>query len=219
MCEAITWSMALGIASAGMGAMQSIATYQSQNAAAAASEQAYQQQRTAYEAQLSQNQLAANKAYQQTQLKLKGEYDQASQKADQLLSQRLQSQGTVLASGRTGQSVGGLLSDAQRTEGKDLANLGLNLAYAQQDYGFGMESIFDQQVSANAQATSSINQAASNRLPGASAASLALGIGGAALEGVATYDKFNANSALNKPIVKPKTPVSPKTPASPKPPA
>ena len=205
MCEAITWSMALGIASAGMGAMQSIATYQSQNAAAAASEQAYQQQRQAYEAQLNQNQLAANKAYQQTQLKLKGEYDQASQKADQLLSQRLQSQGTVLASGRTGQSVGGLLSDAQRTEGKDLANLGLNLAYAQQDYGFGMESIFDQQVGANAQATSNINQAASNRLPGASAASLALGIGGAALEGVSTYSKFKADPAFNKPIVKPTT--------------
>lgn len=204
MCEPITWSMALGIASFGMGAMQSIASYQSQNAAAAASEQAYQQQRTAYEAQLTQNQLAANKAYQQTQLKLKGEYDQAAQTAEKLLSQRLQSQGMVLASGRTGQSVGGLLADAQRTEGKDLANLGLNLAYAQQDYGFGMENIFDQQVGANAQATSSINQAAANRLPGASAASLALGIGGAALEGVASYDKFSANSALNKPIVKKK---------------
>lgn len=206
MCEPITWSMALGIASFGMGAMQSIASYQSQNAAAAASEQAYQQQRTAYEAQLTQNQLAANKAYQQTQLKLKGEYDQAAQTAEKLLSQRLQSQGMVLASGRTGQSVGSLLSDAQRTEGKDLANLGLNLAYAQQDYGFGMENIFDQQVGANAQATSSINQAAANRLPGASAASLALGIGGAALEGVATYDKFSANSKLNKPIVTPTTP-------------
>ena len=215
MCDAIS----MGIATFAMGAMQSIASYQSQSAAAAASEQAYQQQRLSYEADLANNQLAANKGYQQTQLKFKGEFDKATQNADQLLKQRLESQGTVLSSGKTGQSVGGLLSDAQRTEGKDLANLGLNLAYAQQDYGFGMESIFDQQVGANAQATSNINQAASNRLPGASAASLALGIGGAALEGVATYDKFNANSALNKPIVKPKTPVSPKTPASPKPPA
>ena len=211
MCDAIV----LGVASFAMGTMQSIATYQSQNAAAAASEQAYQQQRQAYEAQLNQNQSAANKAYQQTQLKLKGEYDQASQKADQLLSQRLQSQGTVLASGRTGQSVGGLLSDAQRTEGKDLANLGLNLAYAQQDYGFGMESIFDQQVGANAQATSNINQAASNRLPGASAASLALGIGGATLDGFATYDKFSANPAFNKPkpTPAPTPPPSDKKPA------
>ena len=189
----------MGIATFAMGAMQSIASYQSQNAAAAASEQAYQQQRQAYEAQLSQNQLAANKAYQQQQLKLKGEYDQAAQTAQKLLTQRLQSQGTVLASGRTGQSVGGLLTDAQRTEGKDFANLGLNLAYAQQDYGFGMESIYDQQVGANAQATSNINQAAANRLPSASAGSLALGLGGATLEGIATYDKFNPKSALNKP--------------------
>lgn len=195
MCEPIS----MGIATFAMGAMQSIASYQSQGAAAAASEQSYQQQRQAYEAQLSQNQLAANKAYQQTQLKLKGEYDQASQKADQLLSQRLQSQGTVLASGRTGQSVGGLLSDAQRTEGKDLANLGLNLAYAQQDYGFGMESIFDQQVGANAQATSSINQAASNRLAAPSAGSLALGLGSAAVSGFGAYSSLKAPKGFNTP--------------------
>jgi hypothetical protein len=194
----------MGIATFAMGAMQSIASYQSQNAAAAASEQAYQQQRQSYEAQLTQNQLAANKAYQQTQLKLKGEYDQAAQKAQQLLTQRLQSQGAVLASGRTGQSIGGLLSDAQRTEGKDFAMLGLNLAYAQQDYGFGMENIYDQQVGANAAATSNINQAAANRLPGASVGGLILGIGGSALEGAATYDKYNPNSALNRPTGAPK---------------
>lgn len=184
--------IAMGIATFAMGAMQSIASYQSQNAAAAASEQAYQQQRQSYEAQLTQNQLAANKAYQQQQLKLKGEYDQAAQKAEQLLTQRLKSQGTILASGRTGQSVGGLLTDAQRTEGKDFANLGLNLAYAQQDYGFGMENIYDQQVGVNAQATSNINQAAANRLPGASAGSLALGLGGAALSGFGTYTSLKA---------------------------
>ena len=177
----------MGVATFAMGAMQSIASYQTQSAAAAASEQSYQQQRQAYEADLVNKQLAANKGYQQTQLKLKGEYDQATQKAEQLLTQRLQSQGTVLASGKTGQSVGGLLSDAQRTEGKDIANLGLNLAYAQQDYGFGMESIFDQQVSANAQATSNINQAASNRLAAPSVGSLVLGLGSAALSGVGSY--------------------------------
>jgi hypothetical protein len=182
----------MGIATFAMGAMQSIAGYQSQSAAAAASEQAYQQQRTAYEAQLSQNQLAANKAYQQTQLKLKGEYDQASQTAEKLLTQRLQAQGAVMASGRMGQSIGGLLSDAQRTEGKDLANLGLNLAYAQQDYGFGMESIFDQQVGANAQATSQINQAAANRLAAPSAGSLVLGIGEAAMAGYGSYSSMKA---------------------------
>jgi hypothetical protein len=192
----------MGVATFAMGAMQSIASYQSQSAAAAASEQAYQQQRTAYEAQLSQNQLAANKAYQQTQLKLKGEYDQAAQTAEKLLTQRLQSQGTVLASGRTGQSVGGLIADAQRTEGKDLANLGLNLAYAQQDYGFGMESIVDQQFGANAQATSNINQAAANRVAAPSAGSLVLGIGEAALSGYGSYSSMKAPKAFNNDLGK-----------------
>jgi hypothetical protein len=205
MCDAIV----MGVATFAMGAMQSIAGYQSQSAAAAASEQAYQQQRTAYEAQLSQNQLAANKAYQQTQLKLKGEYDQASQTAEKLLTQRLQAQGAVMASGRMGQSIGGLLRDAQRTEGKDLANLGLNLAYAQQDYGFGMESIFDQQVGANAQATSQINQAAANRLAQPSIGGLLLGIGEAGIAGGSTYMSLKAPKGFDQ---NPPPPTPPPTP-------
>jgi hypothetical protein len=54
----------------------------------------------------------------------------------------------------TGQSIGGLLADAERVEGKDLGALGMNLAYAQQDYFFGMENIYTQQKTANIQAAS-----------------------------------------------------------------
>lgn len=211
MCDAI----AIGVASFAMGAMQSIASYQTQRTAAAASEQSYQQQRQAYEADLVNKQLAANKGYQQTQLKFKGEFDQATQKAEQLLTSRLQSQGSVLAAGRAGQSVGGLLSDAQRVEGKDLGTLGMNLAYAQQDYGFGMESIFDQQVTANAQATSNINQAASNRLAAPSVGGLLLGIGEAGLSGASTYMSLKAPQAFGKA----KGPTAPKAPPTTKPPA
>jgi hypothetical protein len=188
MCEAITWSVALGIASAGMGAVSSIASYQAQNQAATASEQAYQQQRDL-------NQQAANKGYQQQQLKFKGEFDQATQKAEELLTKRLQAQGNIMASGRTGQSVGGLLTDAQRVEGRDLGTIGLNLAYAQQDYGFGMESIFQQQQAGNV-------SAASQRTSPASIGSLALGLGQAGLEGASTFSKFNADPAFQKKIVK-----------------
>jgi hypothetical protein len=85
------------------------------------------------------NQEAANRAYQQTQLKMKGEMERASQQAEQGLARRLQAQGTTLAAGRSGQSIGGLLADAERVEGRDLGALGMNLAYAQQDYFFGME--------------------------------------------------------------------------------
>lgn len=184
MCVPVTAALALGIAQFGMGALTSIASYQAQSAAAAASEQAYQQQRDL-------NQQAANRAYQQTQLKLKGELDQASQKAEQLLTQRLQAQGNIMASGRTGQSIGALLTDAQRTEGRDLGTLGLNLAYAQQDYGFGMENIFQQQQAGNV-------SAASQRLAAPSVGGLILGIGEAGLAGYGTYKTYAAPQGFDK---------------------
>jgi hypothetical protein len=183
MCTPLTIPLALGIASFGMGTLSSIASYQSQSQAAAASEQAYQQQRDL-------NQQAANRAYQQQQLKFKGELDQASQKAEQLLTQRLQAQGNIMASGRTGQSVGALLTDAQRTEGRDLGTLGLNLAYAQQDYGFGMENIFQQQQAGNV-------SAASQRLAAPSVGGLVLGIGEAAMSGYGTYKSLKAPKGFN----------------------
>lgn len=188
MCFPITPAIALGFASFAMGAVQSIAQYQSQAATAAASERAYQEQRNL-------NQEAANRAYQQTQLKLKGEMEQASQKAEQLLTQRLQAQGTTLSYGRSGQSVGALLADAQRVEGKDLGTLGMNLAYANQDYFFGMEDIFHQQKTANV-------QAASQRVVGPSAGSLALGIAGSALQGFSSYAGSQSPEWMNKPIGK-----------------
>jgi hypothetical protein len=144
-----------------MGAVQSIAGYQAQSQAASASEKAYQEQRNL-------NQEAANRAYQQTQLKMKGEMEKASQQAEQGLVRRLQAQGTTLAAGRSGQSIGGLLADAERVEGKDLGALGMNLAYAQQDYFFGMENIYTQQKTANI-------SAASKRVAKPSAGGLAAG--------------------------------------------
>jgi hypothetical protein len=173
-----TPELAVGIATGLMSAVQSIAGYQAQSQAAAASQRAYQQQRNL-------NQEAANRAYQQTQLKLKGEFDQAAQKAEQLLVQRLQAQGTALASGRTGQSIGGLLADAERVEGRDLGALGMNLAYAQQDYFFGMESIYRQQQAANI-------SAASQRIAKPSAGGLVLGLAGAGLSGYSTYQGLKA---------------------------
>jgi hypothetical protein len=53
----------------------------------------------------------------------------------------------------------------------------MNLAYAQQDYFFGMENIYQQQKSANI-------SAASQRIGAPSAGGLALGIAGAGLSGV-----------------------------------
>jgi hypothetical protein len=160
----------VGIATGLISAVQSIAGYQAQSQAASASEKAYQEQRNL-------NQEAANRAYQQTQLKMKGEMEKASQQAEKGLVRRLQAQGTTLAAGRAGQSIGGLLADAERVEGKDLGALGMNLAYAQQDYFFGMENIYTQQKRANV-------SAASQRVAKPSGAGLALGLAGSALSGV-----------------------------------
>jgi hypothetical protein len=155
-----------------MGAVSSIAGYSAERQAARASEQVYQRDRA--------NAIAAQDvATQQAQLKLKGEYDKSAQQAEQLLVTRLQAQGSTLAAGKAGQSVGGLLTDAQRVEGKDLATLGQNLAYAQQDYLFDANSIFTSTKSA-------INQAASQRKGMPSAGGLILGIGQAGISGVTT---------------------------------
>jgi hypothetical protein len=178
-----TPALAIGIATGVMGAVQSIGSYSAERAAARESERAYQEQRTL-------NAEAANRSYQQSQAQLKGEFDQASQKAEGLLVQRLQAQGTTLAAGRSGQSIGGLLTDAQRTEGRDLATLGMNLGYAQQDYAWNVQSVFEQHKSANI-------QAAAQRKGKPSAGGLLLGIGGAALSGVSSFTSLQSPEWAN----------------------
>jgi hypothetical protein len=181
MCFPAAIPIAIGVATAAMGAMQSIAGYSAERQAAKESERAYQEQRNL-------NAQAANRSYQQSQAQLKGEYDQAAQKAEQLLTQRLQAQGSTLAAGRSGQSIGGLLTDAQRTEGRDLANLGMNLGYAQQDYSWNVLNVFEQHKSANI-------QAAAQRKPMPSTGGLLLGIGGAVMSGVSAGMSLAAPSA------------------------
>ena len=175
-----TPAIAVGVAQGLMGAVSSIAGYSAERQAAKASEKVYQQDRA--------NAIAAQDvATQQAQLKLKGVYDKSAQQAEQLLVTRLQAQGSTLAAGKAGQSVGGLLTDAQRVEGKDLATLGQNLAYAQQDYLFEANSIFTSTKSA-------INQAAAQRKAKPSAGGLILGLGQAGISGVTTAVSLGSGS-------------------------
>ena len=179
-------AIAIGLATSLMGAVQSIAGYQAESQAASASERAYQETRNAALQQ-------QNTQDQKAQLKLKGENEQAAQKAEMNLVRRLQAQGTTLAAGRSGQSIGGLLADAERVEGKDLGALGMNLAYAQQDYYFNVENNF-------LAAKSTINQAASQRKAKPSGASLALGIAGAGLAGASSFTELDGD--WKKPFAK-----------------
>jgi hypothetical protein len=188
-----------GIAQAGMGGLQAIASYQSQRSIASASERAYQETR---ESALQQKNVEDQKA----QLKMKGEMDKASQEAQNLLVRRLQAQGSTLAAGRTGQGIGGLLADAERVEGRDLGTLGMNLAYAKQDLYFNLENNF-------LSAQSTINQAASQREAKPSIGGLALGLAGAGLSGVSTFKEMGGD--FSNPLGR--TPKS-KTSSTPKPP-
>ena len=175
-----TPAIAIGASQAIMGAVSSIAGYSAERQAARASEQVYQRDRA--------NALRAQDiATEQAQSKLNSVAAKASQDAEQLLVTRLQAQGSVLASGRSGGSVYGLLTDAQRVEGKDLATLGMNLASARQDYLFEANSIFTSTKSA-------INQAAAQRKAGPSAGGLILGIGQSVLSGVSTGASLASNS-------------------------
>jgi hypothetical protein len=192
----------VGIAQAGLGAVQSIASYSAERRAAQESERAYQEDRRL-------NAKAANRGYQQSQAQLKGVFDQASQKAEQLLVTRLQTQGSTLAAGRSGQSVSTLLTDAQRVEGKDLATLGMNLGYAQQDYAWNVQNVFEQHKTANI-------QAAGQRKSMPSTGGLLLGLGGSVLEGVSAATPLMAPKAKTddskkqpKPSPPPKAPTSP----------
>jgi hypothetical protein len=183
-----------------------MAEYQYQNAIRArdyeyaVNMRAYEASEQAYNQQIQMNREAANRAYEREQLKLKGDYDKAAQDAQSLLVQKMQAQGQVLASGRTGQSIGLLVNDAQREYGRDLANLGTNLGYATTESVFQMQDIFRQQSSADLQAAS---QRMLQPTPGpgitkapVSAGQLVAGIGGSVLQGVGSYAANKGPDAL-----------------------
>lgn len=193
----------VGIVTAVTSAVSTIAQYSSQQAAVAqanAVAQAqyqnqmavYQQSEQSYKQQLDLNAQAANRAYVQEQEKLSFEYKRAALEASELLASSMRTQGTLLASGRTGQSIGLLANDADREYSRDLATLGLNLGYANQNY---LTSAFDVQQrweSAN-------NLAASQRQlepqspimqSGPGPLGLISGLAGSALSGYSAYNQL-----------------------------
>jgi hypothetical protein len=199
----------IGAATAVMGSLQSIAGYQQQQAQYDYEQQvaeqsyqyqmqAYQASQRAYEQQVAANAAAANRAYQQEQLKLKGEYDKAAQNAQELLIGKLKTQGTVLSSGRTGKSIALLASDAEREYGKDLANLGTNLGYSMQEYNFSTLDIEERARSANAQAAAERMMQPLKPMMGSgpSTTGLVLGIGSSIVSGVTTGMSLSAPSGF-----------------------
>jgi hypothetical protein len=196
------------------GAIQTISSYsQQEQAAIAANRQAlqaygiqmnqynaqmltYQESQRVYQEQIQMNAEAANRAYTSEQNKLRAEQRKAAEDAQKLMIQSMQRQGTVLASGRTGQSIGLLMADAEREYGRDLAMLGQNLAYANEDYFLGTQSIFQENKSANTLAASQrqMKPTSTPAVPemerGPSSIGLLTGLAGAGLQAASTYSSL-----------------------------
>lgn len=106
--------------------------------------------------QLNLNKNATSRAMVAEQQKLADAQAQAAFEGQKLLATNLQTQGSVLASGRTGQSIGLLVNDAERTYGQGSAILGRNMETAYGDYTNNSALAVLRQLNADAEATSKL---------------------------------------------------------------
>lgn len=208
---------ALGIASFAIGAVGSVASYnqaqeqaqleaRNQNEYAnrqyALQLQAHQQQEASLNRQVMLNQEAASKAYVAEQNRVQAAYRKAALEADNLRVDSMQKASTIQSSGKTGRSIGVLAMDPEREYGRDLAVLGLNLGFAQDDYYQSIGSIFDQATSSNSQVASQRSTAPQRPeqvvARGPSSLGLIAGIGSAALGGYQTYSSLKPPKAFAK---------------------
>jgi len=104
--------------------------------------------------QLELNQRATSRAIMAEQQKLNDAQAQAAFEGQRLLATSLQTQGSVLSSGRTGQSIGLIVNDAERRAGQDAAVLNRNVDIAYGDYQNNSAMAVLRQLNADADATS-----------------------------------------------------------------
>jgi hypothetical protein len=202
----------IGVASAAIGAVGTISSYQAASAQAANENemanrqyilqvQAQQQQEAALNRQTMLNQEAASKAYVAEQQKIQAEYRKAALEADNLRVRSMQEASNIQASGKTGRSMGVLAMDPDREYGRDLAILGLNLGFARDDYYRSIDSIFDQATTANAEVASRRTPAPQKpmKVKGPGALGLVAGLGGAALSGYQAASSLTAPKGFTAP--------------------
>lgn len=106
--------------------------------------------------QLELNRRATSRAFQAEQQKLSDAQAQAAFEGQRILATSLQTQGSVLGSGRTGQSIGLLVNDAQRRYGQDAAVINRNVETAYGDYLNNSGLAVLRQLNADADAISRI---------------------------------------------------------------
>ena len=120
----------------------------------AASRQAFFRQREL-------NQIEANRAGESAQQELREKVTEAMFKSQEGLAKAIQAQGTVLASGaQSGQSLGMLLDDAERTMGMQEAQLNASVFDATRSYGLKQFGVNLDQYSADMTALNNISTTA-----------------------------------------------------------
>jgi hypothetical protein len=116
----------------------------------------YQRSKEQAEKQYGLNAEALNTAYMQEQTKLKEVRQKAAFESQAALAKSIGMKGKILASGRTGQSVGLLVKDVDRQSGFEIAAQEASVDSAKDAAGISMDQAYNQAESANAQAASKI---------------------------------------------------------------
>ena len=122
----------------------------------AADKLGYQRSKEQADKQYGLNAQALNTAYMQEQTKLKEVRQKAAFESQAALAKSIGMKGKILASGRTGQSVGLLVKDVDRQSGFEIAAQEASVDSAKDAAGISMDQAFNQAESANAQAASKI---------------------------------------------------------------
>ncbi len=107
------------------------------------------------------NQIEANRASESAQQELKEKVTEAMFKSQEALAKAVQAQGTVLASGaQSGQSLGMMLDDAERTMGMQEAMLNASVFDATRSYGIKQFGVNLDKYSADVSAYNDISTTA-----------------------------------------------------------
>lgn len=128
----------------------------------AADRLAYQRGVEEQDKQIKYNNEAANKVYEQEQSKISEAKKKAAFAQQTALAKSIGSKGAILSAGRTGQSVGLLINDAERQSGFAQAQADAQMASTMEQSQISMDQAFLQSLGANNQAVSNVGQKPQN---------------------------------------------------------
>ena len=115
-------------------------------------------QALAYNRQLGNNADAANRVYAQEQAKINEARQAAAFKAQENYAKTIGAQGSILATGGTGQSIGLLVNDAERQQGFQTAQMTATLENMTRQGAVTMDLAASQQLSKDNQAFSQLSR-------------------------------------------------------------